>query len=298
MEENRPNRSITITLIILLLISFGWNIFQFTAHNKEVITYESQRDSLISLRVDLGSELLETVNELNNYMGLAENLDSLVTEANGKIQTQQNKIRNLLNNEKKSASLIKKLREEIEVLKALKEEYLEKIDELITQNLALQRENMILSHNVAALSIEKVTLEEKVTEGSKLKAEYVKINALKARRNGNYKPTSLAGKTNKLEACFSILRNEIAELGEKTVYLRVISPDGTPLFANGKEASFKNKKGKEIAFTSSDIIDYKGEDTEMCLSFEDDKANLSPGTYLFEVYVEGELSSVSSYLLR
>ena len=300
MEEKKNNRSIVITLVILLLISLVWNVYQLTTHETQVKKYTTQIDSLITVRVDLGSELLSTVNELNNYKGIAANLDSVVNEANQKIQVQQQKIQNLIRKGKNSDDLIKQLREEIDKLKKLKEEYLDKIDDLITQNKTLQQENMVLSHNVAALSLEKVDLQEKVNIGAKIKSEYVKINASKKRRNGKYIPTSLAKKTNKLDVCFSLLENKLAEKGDKTVYLKIIAPDGLPLGDKTKDSSsFKNPEtGEDIFYTTSKVVDYEKEKTDVCLTYEEDHRILQPGNYLFEIYVDKQLSSVSSYLLR
>lgn len=299
MEEKKPQRSIIITLVILLIISLGWNTFQLTSHSRKIKNYKTEVDSLIKVRVDLGSELMSTFNELNNYKGIAANLDSVVNEANLKIQEQQNKINKLMRNEKMNDDLIAQLKEEIQTLKTLKEEYLEKIDELMTENLALQRENMVLSHNVAALSVEKVNLEEKVNVGSKLKVEYVQITANKKKRNNKYQATSLAKKTNMLEACFSLLENSIAKNGVKTVYLRIISPEGLPL---GNKlvgsSSFMGAGGEKIFYTLSKEVIYEGEKIDLCMKYEEDDRILTPGTYLFEIYVDKKLSSVSSYLLR
>lgn len=300
MDEKRKNqRSITITLVILLLISLSWNIFQLFTHDAAVKSFNQQIDSLIVVRVDLGSELLATTNELNNYMGLAANLDSLVIEANEKIKLQQEKIQALLKKGRNAENLIKELREELEAVRKLKDEYLEKIDELMTENINLQRENMVLSHNVATLSLEKNDLQEKVSTGSKLKAEYINIKTSKKRRNGTYAETSLAKKTNMLEACFSLLENQIARSGEKTVYLRIMSPEGLPL-GNKLVGSgtFKNSSGEEVMYSSSKVIDYEKERIDLCITYEEDERVLTPGTYLFEIYVDKQLSSVSSYLLR
>ncbi len=298
-EKKKSQRSILITLVILLLISLSWNVFQLFTHDAAVKSFNQQIDSLIVVRVDLGSELLATTNELNNYMGIAANLDSLVIEANDKIKAQQEKIRVLLKKGHNAENLIKELREELETVKRLKDEYLEKIDELMTENLALQRENMVLSHNVAALSVEKNDLQEKVTTGAKLKVEYVQIKASKKRRNGTYSETSLAKKTNKLEACFSLLENQIARSGKKTLYLRIITPEGLPL---GNKlvgsGSFKGPSGEQVMYSASELIDYEKKKLDLCMTYEEDERVLAPGTYLFEIYVDGQLSSVSSYLLR
>ena len=58
MSENK-NKS-NLILIILLLLSVGFNIYQYSAKNNIISESKNERDSLITARVDIEKELNET----------------------------------------------------------------------------------------------------------------------------------------------------------------------------------------------------------------------------------------------
>ena len=134
MAEQKQNRSSLILLLLLLVGSVGFNIYQFKNHSTTVIEHGTQVDSLINARVEVERELAGISVELEKYRGIAGNLDSLLNDANGKIEAQENKIRKLIAGEKDLNKLNKKLKAELEELRKLRDEYLEKIDGLMAEN--------------------------------------------------------------------------------------------------------------------------------------------------------------------
>jgi vacuolar-type H+-ATPase subunit I/STV1 len=297
MAEQKQNRSSLILLLLLLVGSVGFNIYQFKNHNTTVIEHGTQVDSLINARVDVERELAGISMELEKYRGIAGNLDSLLNDANGKIEAQESKIRKLIAGEKDINKLNKKLKSELEELRKLRDEYLEKIDGLMAENKALKEENSTLNTQVTDLSQQKNLLEQKVTTASQLKAEYIKVNSFKKRSSGKYVESVLAKRTNKLEACFTIMDNKVAGSGDKMVYLRIVAPNGKALMGFTK-ASLKTVDGETIDATASQKIDYTGEKQDMCLSFENEERILESGTYMVEVYIENTLVHQSNYTLK
>jgi DNA repair exonuclease SbcCD ATPase subunit len=297
MAEQKQNRSTLILLLLLLVGSVGFNIYQFKNHSTTVVEHGTQVDSLINARVEVERELAGITMELEKYRGIAGNLDSLLNDANGKMEAQEAKIRKLIAGEKDLGKLNKKLKSELEELRKLRDEYLEKIDGLMAENKALKEENSNLNTQVTDLSQQKNLLEQKVTTASQLKAEYIKVNSFKKRGSGKYVESVLAKRTNKLEACFTILDNKVASTGDKMIYLRIVAPNGKVLMGFTK-ASLKTVDGENIDATASQKIDYNGEKQDMCLSFENEERILESGTYLVEVYIENTLVHQSNYTLK
>ena len=112
--------------------------------------------------------------------------------------------------------------------------------------------------------------------------------------------TSMAKKVIKFSACFSVMDNKVAPAGKKTLYLRIVAPDGKVV--GGPEASsgkFKNSKGEDVQFTVSKDIDYANAKLDECLEYnEPDKEKFSPGSYTVEVYVDGTLTSTVGVTLK
>jgi hypothetical protein len=296
MAEQKQNRSTLILLLLLLVGSVGFNIYQFKNHSTTVVEHGTQVDSLINARVDVERELAGITMELEKYRGIAGNLDSLLNDANGKMNAQEAKIRKLISGEKDLNKLNKKLKFELEELRKLRDEYLEKIDGLLAENKALKEENSTLNTQVTDLNQQKNLLEQKVTTASQLKAEYIKVNSFKKRSSGKFVESVLAKRTNKLEACFTIMDNKVAGSGDKMIYLRIVAPNGKVLMGFTKASLTVD--GENVDATASQKIDYKGEKQDMCLSFENEDRILESGTYLVEVYIENTLVHQSNYTLK
>lgn len=292
----KKNNSSTV-LIVLLIVSLVANLWQWTGKTKLEDDFSVKMDSLITARVDVEKELNETYAELNQYKGINSHLDSLLLEANGKIDEQKAKIEALIRKGGNTDAMNKKLKSQLAELAALRDQYLEKIDTLLIENEKLRKEKSDLTTTVDSLN---KNLESTVTTASVLKAEYMKVTAYKKRSNDKYVTTMMARRTNKLELCFSLLENKIAKSGSRTVYLRVVEPSGNVLGnRSGGSSSFKKAGSTEdVLITNSKTIDYNNAKTDLCLDWEEQDRVFTAGTYMMEVYVDGNLSGTTSVKLQ
>lgn len=301
--ENKPNTATekksgnNKIWIILLALSAIFNIYQWQNNNTVVESYEVKNDSLVSAKMDVEKELGETYQELNQYKGINERLDSLLAEANTSIDEQKARIQKLLKNEKNSAALNKKLKAELEDLKKMRDEYLEKIDQLLVENEQLKKDKVELTSTVENLS---KNLESTVNQASVLKSEYLKVKSYKKRGSDKYVETAMAKRTNKMEVCFSVLDNKIAKAGEKDVFLRIVEPGGKTMGARSEgSTSFKMaNSGDEVQCTSTIKMNYDNSKQDLCLHWEESERIFAPGTYVIEIYIEGNLSAATSFILK
>jgi predicted nucleic acid-binding Zn-ribbon protein len=283
--------------IILLLLSVVLNIYQWQNHTTTINTYEQKVDTLVVERVNVEKELSDTKAELEKYRGISANLDSLLNEAQAKIDEQSKKIREIGAREKNFKSLNEQLKKQLADLQILRDEYLGRIDSLLMANQQLVSEKQQLTSNVENLS---KNLETTVATASVLKSEYLKIKSFKRRSSGKYVETALAKRTHKLEVCFDVLDNRIAKPGEKTLYLKITEPGGKPIGNRSTGSNtFRTSTGEEVMYASSMSFEYTGAKQNMCLNYEEQEdKKFPPGTYLIEVYVDGNLSGAGSYVLR
>ncbi len=295
-EEKNNNRTALILLLLLLLGSIGFNVYQYKNHTTTIISHGNEVDSLINIRVEVERELVSTSMELDKYRGIAGNLDSLLSDANDKIYDQERKIRSILKSEKDANQLSKKLKVELAKLQALRDEYLEKIDALMTENGQLKAQNQELTNAVSGLNQEKSKLEKTVETASVLKVEYIKVASFKKKNSGKLVESTLAKKTNKIEACLTIMDNKVAPKGERTVYLRILAPNGKPLAGVNKGNVVVN--GETLECTSNIKIDYQNEKQNICLAYEGEERNLESGTYTIELYIDSNMVHSSSYVLK
>src|SRR5207253_2262022 len=132
------------------------------------------------------------------------------------------------------------------------------------------------------------------------KSEYIKVKSYKRRGSGKFVETALAKRTHKLEVCFDILDNKITKPGEKTVYLKITEPGGKPIGNKSTGSnSFTTSSGEEVLYATSATIDYEGTKINQCLNYEEQEdKKFAPGTYLIEIYIDGNLSGAGSYVLK
>ena len=298
--DSTKNRVLPLLLLFLLLGSIGLNFYFFKQNKATIETDTVKMDSLVEVRVEISSELAQTSLDLNKYKGLSEKMDSLLLAANGQIAERESRIRKLIATEKDLVALNKKLKVELEELKSLKDSYLESIDQLLKENSQLKYENKALNNSLNEVITENLDLFKKVKTAENLKAEYLKVGIFKRKNNGKYIETVMAKRTNKLEVCFSILENKVAQVGGKNVYLRIITPDGLPLGSrSGGSGSFKLAgSNEEVLFTAMQEVDYANDKVDICLPFEEQDRVFASGTYIVEVYVEGVPAAASSFTLK
>ncbi|MBX7182857.1 MAG: hypothetical protein K1X82_12155 [Bacteroidia bacterium] len=298
--DSSKNRTLPILLLLLLLGSLGVNFYLFQKNQVTVQNDSVKIDSLVAVRVEISNELSQTSLDLNKYKGLSEKMDSLLLMANAKIGEKESKIRQLIATEKNLVELNKKLKAELEELKQLKDSYLESIDQLLKENDQLKYENKALNNSLNEVITENLDLFKKVKTAENLKAEYIKVGISKRKGNGKYVETLLAKRTNKIETCFSILENKIAQVGNKNVYLRIITPDGLPLGnRSGGSGSFKLAgSNEEVLYTAMQEVNYANEKVDICLVYEEQDRVFASGTYIVEIYIDGVPAAASSFTLK
>ena len=294
---NTNQRKGGVLWITLLILSVILNIYQWRNHTTEMISYEQKVDTLYVERTNIEKELTDARAELNKYWGQNAQLDSLLKEANTKIDEQEAAIKKIKKDEKNYATLSKKLQTQLTDLQGLRDEYLSRIDSLLIANKQLTTEKEQLTGTVQNLS---KNLETTVTTASVLKSEYLKTNSFKRKSSGKYVETAMAKRTHKIDVCFDVLDNKIAKTGDKTVYLKITEPGGKPIGNRSTgSASFKTASGEEIMYAATTTINYTGAKQNVCLSYEEKEDKMfPPGTYLIEVYIDGNLSGASSYALK
>ena len=283
--------------IILLILSVLLNVYQWQNHSTSVNMYEQKVDTLVVERVNVEKELSDARAELEKYRGISANLDSLLNEAQAKIDEQSKKIKAIGAKEKNMRTMNAQIQQQLADLRILRDDYLGRIDSLLMVNKQLVTDKEQLSGQNITLS---KSLENTVATASVLKSEYIKVNSFKRKGNGKYVETALAKRTHKLEVCFDILDNQISKQGDKIVYLKITEPGGKPIGNRSTgSSSFKTSAGEEVLFASSSNINFTGAKQSLCMNYEEQEdKKFAPGTYKVEIYIDGNLSGAGSCMLR
>ena len=203
----------------------------------------------------------------------------------------------LQNQKKKSAAEIKKLKDEISTLRALLRHYVEEINrlnqenqELRTENETIKKENTRLSSQVQETSRKNEVLSERMTLAEKLNVTGVNLTALN-KKGKNEKKVS---KAKQLMVTFTIPQNNSTPVGEKTIYMRLISPSGQLL---GSAGTF-SFEGGSVECSAKKTVEYAGEEIANIHIYWDVNTALSPGDYTVELFADNYRLARRSFSLK
>lgn len=291
-KSNSGSRAIIILLSVFLIGSLIGNIYLYKQRaNNQVTIVEKQGviDSVQDAKDAIEQELEEVTEELEVKEGENAKLDSVNAYYKKIFSQSQARVKALMNSNLSKEQIIAELNKELEAVKALKEEYFDRIDQL-------EQENKELKNSLTLVNQTKDSLEGELKNAGALRIEYVTVKTYKIRGSGKELETAKASRTEKFETCFSIMDNKVAKEGEHTVYLRVMQPEGGVL---GEKGKFTVKsKGIETGFTASETFTYTKSKKDFCLNFIDEKYNFKKGTYVIDIFIDGELHTSGYYDLK
>lgn len=282
-----------IVAAVVAAMLLGWLVFSTVKANKKA---EKAQAALEQMELETAQRDLEReYNDLNSEFEQFENSrryitdDSIKRELNDKYEAariQVEKLQQELNNQKhKSAAEIAKLRGEIDTLRALLRHYVEEIDRLNKENEALRSENKEIKEQNRNLSsrVNETTRRNEVLSERMTLAERLNVTGLALT------PLNKKGKTEKkvtkavqLMATFTIPQNNSTPVGEKTIYMRIISPSGQ-LLGNGGTFSFE---GGNVEYTAKKVIEYEGEEIGGITIYYDVNTPLIAGDYTVELFAD------------
>ena len=284
---------IIIAIAAAVAIVVGFLIFTTVRATRQA---EAARAELEQQQLDMAQADLEReYQDLNDEFAQFENSrrfitdDSVKRELNDKYEAariQVEKLQQELNNQKhKSAAEISKLRNEINTLRALLRHYVEEIDRLNKENQELRNENQQvkdenrrLSSQVTETSKRNEVLSERMTLAEKLNVTGLTLTALHKKGKTEKK----VAKAVQLMATFTIPQNNSTPVGEKTIYMRIISPSGQ-LLGPGGTFSFE---GGNVEYTARKIIEYAGEEIGGVTIYWDVNTPLIAGEYTVELFAD------------
>ncbi len=262
-----------IAIVVLALLIVGAIVAVVMTTTKMHSELEQQK--LANEQLQLTNEQLQLANEyqvLNTQYAQYENQsqllanDSLVTKYAAAKSKVEKLLQELKNEKQKSSKRIKQLQDEI------------------------RNRNQQLASQVSTVERENKNLSERMVLAEKLNVTGVQLIGLK--KNG--KTEKNITKAKQLEVTFTIPQNNSTPVGEKTIYLRITSPEGTLLGAGGS-FSFE---GSSLQCTARKTIEYAGEEIGGVKIYWDVNTALTPGDYLVELFADNYRLASRKFTMR
>ena len=96
--------------------------------------------------------------------------------------------------------------------------------------------------------------------------------------------------------CFTLSENPITAKGAKTVYMRIVGPDGKVLTkGRGEEFEFE---GGSMTYSLSKDVNYEGTQQDVCVFYPAPTTKFQTGKNTVEIYVDKALIGTASLSLR
>ncbi len=285
-----------IVLVIILICNMSR---QQSSVNEALATADSL--ALANDRLQLTNEFNQLNADFSQYEDQQIYLknDSLVQQYNAARMKVEGLLKEL-NAEKRSNSAnrarIKQLEGEIATLKGIVRHYLEEIKRLGEENEGLRQEiqqvnekNQQLAATAATAQRDNEQLTQTVAQAKRLNITGLSFAAY----NKKGKVEKNVTKAKSLGASFVISPNATAAPGNKTVYMRIVAPDGTALTGGGTFTY----DGQQLTASGAKEITYDNGELPVSIYYQTN-TTLTPGEYLVEIFCEGNRLASHRFPLR
>lgn len=285
-SKSKKRGALLWILIVLLMGSNGVTFWLYWKEKNKMAEQVVVTQKIYVERDNIQNDLVALQKE---YEGLKTNDAALQKE----IDEKKAYIEQLLEEAKKhkgDAYIIAKLKKETETLREIMKHYVQTIDSLGTLNNSLREEKKEVLKQLDAekgkitnLNKEKDELKTTIEKGSVLTCFNVIAKGVRFKNGGKKESeTSKAKRADKIKVSFTLGENKIAKAGEKTVYVRIITPDGKEMAKNYDDNyrfTFNKSSGY---FAGKETLNYANVEISGVLYCEG-MDPLVPGNYIIEV---------------
>jgi uncharacterized protein YxeA len=285
-DVGKSIRGYRIVIVLLAVILAGISALYFNLNRQQQHDYELLKIDRDSIQSDLSSLI-------NDYDSLRYQNDSIAANLE-----KANEMMEQLKRERRwNYAKIKEYEREVGTLRSVMRNYLRQIDSLNTLNQKLAAENVSYRKVIsteklrADVAEERVgELQNKVRQGSVLRARDIVVVPLNAKE----KLVSRVKNAKILRVDFTVSANELAQAGNRTIYVCIKSPEGY-LLTTEQMPTF-DYQGAKVGYSASREIDYQNEDVDVSVYFHG--SGFVAGAYAVEVYMDGSLVGKGNVSLR
>lgn len=290
MKKRLSPIGIGATIVFILLL--GIVVYLYSGlKNQEQINKDMQELAEMDKK-EMEKEYMEFSEQYSEMRTKITN-DSIIAQLTQEQERTKQLLEELRNVKSNDAREIARLKKELATCRAVIRNYVLQIDSLNRLNQNLRDENNQIrgqydeaTRQIEGLNNEKSQLNEKVAIAAQLDATSISMTALteKGKAAKNLK------KTRSFQISFNIAKNVTAAAGNKTVYIRVNTPNGGTLAQSGT-FSYENK---QIQFSARKQIEYNGQETPVSL-YCNANETLVAGSYKVSIFCDGHMIGSRSF---
>ncbi|MCB7482167.1 hypothetical protein [Christiangramia sediminis] len=293
MTEKKNNTALKILTGILAVALVALSIYTIKFYNEE----KENKEILQKEKSVIEDELNELIVKYDDAIEENEIMDQDLVNARDRIS----KLLDSVKDNEANLVLISRFRREIGNLKAEKDRLFRVVDSLSTQNqmlsTSLDSTSAALQQRTKLSDSLKTTnqsLSTKVDKASRLKVTSLSGEGVIVRNSGKLVENDNNRRVDQIRTCFSITSNDLAEAGEKNMYVQVYNPENELV---GDELVVQHEGGTMVYSAASKVF-YENEELDVCILSNTTEDKLLEGNYKVYVYNDAMLLGTGSFSLK
>ena len=284
-------RGYRIVIIILSVILVALSALYYGIHRQQMRDNELLQADRDSIQSDLGRLMTDYDNLQISNDSISANL-TIERERADSLMTRLKKERSW------NLAKIKQYEKEVGTLRSIMKSYVRQIDSLNTLNKKLIKENVSYRKEISSANLRAEMAEEKAAEldnkvriGAVLRARDISLTAL----NVNSREVTRVKNASRLRVDFVLSANELAEPGNKAIYVRITSPDGYVLTT--EEMPTFEFEGERLSYSAMREVEYDNtKDLDVGIFYT--SKGFTAGTYRIQLYCEGRLIGQTQVVMK
>ena len=289
-EKSSKKRGLLFWIIIGLMTTNGITIWLLVNEKSKVVNTITISEKI---RVEKNTVEVDLLNLQKDYQNLQTNDAAMQLDIDAKRARIEVLIKEA-SRHKGDATIISKLKIEMQTLRSIMQSYVRTIDSLNTLNQTLVAEKKTVLKQLGSekekqsvLIKEKDELKSTIAKGSILSCFNISAKAVLYKRGGKKESeTNKARKTEKIKVSFSLGENKIAKAGEKTIYVRIMTPDGKELAKSYDDNCRFNFNQSSGYFAGRETLNYANAELNG-VTYCEGQGEYVPGNYIIEITCDG-----------
>jgi hypothetical protein len=280
-------RKLWITIAIIVILSLaGVAVWLFKDLQDQKLANQEMQELAELDKQEMENEYERFTQQYSEMMTQINN-DSIVAQLTREQLRTQQLLEELKQVKANDAREITRLKKELATVREVLRSYIRQVDSLNQVNMALRDENTVIKNELAQSNREKAGLEserqslsEKVAIAAQLDATGISMTPLNKRGKAAKKMKDCK----QIQVSFSIAKNVTASNGNRTIYVRIMTPNGTVL-SSGSTFSYENR---ELEYSMKKVIEYAGEETSVSTYWQVSEF-LAAGDYRVSIFADGNM---------
>lgn len=293
MTDQKNNNALKILTGILAVALIALGIYTVRFYNEE----KENQELLQRQKAVIEEELNDLIVRYDEAIEENEGLDNELVAARERILVLRDSVQDMEAN----LRVIDRYRAELNNLKRERDELFRVVDSLSNQNQRLITEidstnNVLLENTRVADSLRarNQNLTNQVDKASELKVSGLRGEGVIERNSGRLVVNDRTRRVDKIRTCFTLTENELAEPGEKELYVQVYNPNNNLV---GDQIAVQHEGGVMV-YSAATKVYYENDELDVCILANALDDNLVEGTYKVLVYNGSQLIGATNFNLR